>query len=82
MELLYQNPGLQMPIVEVFKTNVLEDEQARLLISVLLDHFPQHKINFDLQDCDKILRVEGRQIIPKQIIQVMNKYGYECQALE
>lgn len=82
MELLYQNPGLQMPIVEVFKTNVLEDEQASLLISVLLDHFPQHKINFDLQDCDKILRVEGRQIIPKQIIQVMNKYGHECQALE
>ncbi len=31
---------MQMQTVEVFKTNVGEDEPARHLITKLLDHFP------------------------------------------
>jgi hypothetical protein len=47
-------------MIEVFKTNVEEAVQAEKLVDILLDHFPDNKINFDLHDCDKILRVEGK----------------------
>jgi hypothetical protein len=80
--LLTQNPVFTMQIVEVFKTNVWEDELAKHLIVKLLDHFPQHKINFDLQDCDKILRVEGEQVSSKRVIEVINTNGYECEVLQ
>jgi hypothetical protein len=44
-------------MVEVFKTNVEELKASKQIIQVLLEQFPSHKINFDLDDCDKILRV-------------------------
>ena len=71
-----------MAIVEVFKTNVIEEEQAEKLVEELLAHFPQSRVNFDLQDCDKILRVEGKQICPRTIIGLMKNHGYQCEALE
>ncbi len=70
-----------MQIVEVFKTNVLKDEQARKLITTLRSHFPQCRINFDLDDCDKILRVEGRQVPPDKVIEVILSNGYNCEIL-
>lgn len=71
-----------MTIVEVFKTNVLEDNEAKELIAKLSTHFPGFKINFDLQDCDKILRVEGKQIPPEEIIKLINTQGYQCRLLD
>ena len=44
-------------MIEVFKTNVHEICEAQKIIVLLLENFTQHKINFDLHDCDKILRV-------------------------
>jgi hypothetical protein len=69
-------------MVEVFKTNVGEKRTGEYLISKLLVHFPGCRINFDLQDCDRILRVEGRQIRSEKVIEVMNTNGYQCQVLE
>ncbi len=46
-------------MVEVFKTNVQQTEEAEMLIEKLAEHFPAHEINFDLSDCDRILRVQG-----------------------
>lgn len=69
-------------MVEVFKTNVQEHELAKQLTAELLSHFPQCKINFDLQDCDRILRVEGKDILPGKVMQVININGYLCQVLE
>lgn len=73
-----------MEIVEVFRTNVQKDAQARQLVKKLLVHFPHCKINFDLQDCDKILRVAGIagiDICPDKIIRVINTCGYHCEIL-
>ena len=53
-------------MIEVFKTNVQHSEQTKLLLKILLQQFPQHKINFDLDDCDKILRVEDKNISAKK----------------
>ena len=71
-----------MKMVEVFKTNVQEEDLARQLTSRLLTHFPHHKINFDLQDCDKILRVEGTAISRERIIELITSEGFQCHVLE
>ena len=73
-----------METVEVFKTNVQKDAQARQLAKKLLVYFPYCKINFDLQDCDKILRVAGIAgiaICADRIIRVINRNGYKCEVL-
>lgn len=68
-------------IVEVFKTNVEEVELSELLIQQLEDQFPDSLINFDMDDCDKILRVEAAAIVPEKIIEILNSNGYSCEVL-
>lgn len=46
-------------MVEVYKTNVKNQGQAEILLSQIYKAFPGCKANFDLEDCDKILRVES-----------------------
>jgi hypothetical protein len=69
-------------MVEVFKTNVDDTELVKRLTSKLLLRFPHCRINFDLHDCDKILRIEGHSFCNEEIIAIMNGDGYQCQALE
>ena len=68
--------------VEVFKTNVLETSQAEELIETLLFHLPDCTINFDLDDCDKILRVKGYKYSPGYIVQLLNERGFLCELLQ
>ncbi len=69
-------------MVEVFKTNVEEMAQAKRIIDLLLEHFPGNKINFDLHDCDKILRVEGKSFAPEKIMILVTENGFHCKILE
>lgn len=46
-------------MVEVFKTNVKDTDQANLLLSLIHRNFQGYQANFDLDDCDRILRVKG-----------------------
>ena len=68
-------------MVEVFKTNVQHRELAEQLASILRGRFTFSKINFDLQDCDKILRVEGKQVCVETIIEILNTHGLQCEVL-
>lgn len=69
-------------MVEVFKTNVQKISQAKKLIALLLEHFPGNKINFDLHDCDKILRVEGENLEVKKVVMLVSENGFFCTVLE
>ena len=69
-------------IVEVFKTNVQRREEAKMLIRKLLRYFPDHKINFDLSDCDRILRVEGEAFAAKKVIELLGSDNFLCDVLE
>ncbi|MEO6174561.1 MAG: hypothetical protein ABIP27_05355 [Flavobacterium circumlabens] len=68
--------------VEVFKTNVQRELDKNYIIAVIQTQFPHYKVNFDLEDCDKILRVEGVALEPKNIIDYVNCLGYICVPLE
>jgi hypothetical protein len=75
-------PHKVMDMIEVFKTNVETATDAGNLIEILLQHFPGSKINFDLQDCDKILRVEGRDFSTNKIMLTLKEKGFHCAVLE
>ena len=49
--------------VEVFKTDVRKKKVARTLVKSLSIQFPDYKINIDLADCDKVLRVESECLL-------------------
>jgi hypothetical protein len=59
--MLTQGLALKMK-VEVFKTNVADPERAKWLVDQIERNFTDCKVNFDLDDCDRILRVafEGK----------------------
>ncbi|MCV2484624.1 hypothetical protein OD917_06785 [Flavobacterium sp. SH_e] len=68
-------------MIEVFKTNVQEESQCNVIIEKLLEHYPNSLINFDLEDCDKILRIHAPSISNTKIIDILNSHGYLCEAL-
>ncbi len=68
-------------MIEVFKTNVQEESQCNIIIEKLLEHYPNSLINFDLEDCDKILRIHATAISNTKIIAILNSHGYFCEAL-
>ena len=69
-------------MVEVYKTNVNRRRQAKKLAAHLTEHFPALKINFDLEDCDHILRIEGEDIRNEKITRLVTERGYRCEILE
>jgi hypothetical protein len=69
-------------MVEVFKTTVQEPDAAASIITTLQRLFPNQSINFDLEDCDRILRIEGETIDLKQVISILHLEGYGCEPLE
>jgi len=69
-------------MVEVFKTNVQKKTQSKMLLSILSEAFPSFKINFDLADCDKVLRVEGDNMEALRIMMLVKEYGFNCEVLD
>ena len=46
-------------MVEIFKTNVNDRDEADKLLDGLQEKFSGYRINFDLSDCDRVLRVQS-----------------------
>jgi hypothetical protein len=69
-------------MVEVFKTNIDNRELAAQLRLELLELFPNTRINFDLEDCDKILRIESAECIAVEIERIVLSKGFWCEVLE
>ena len=70
-----------MATVEVFKTNVRRKAESKLLLCALSEVFPSSKINLDLSDRDRVLRVEGDRMEVSAIMTLVKKYGFTCEVL-
>lgn len=66
-------------MVEIFRTTVQEENQARSIIHYFQTIYPDYQINFDLEDCDKILRIEGEEIQVPDIIRHANTMGIKIE---
>ena len=69
-------------MIEVFKTNVADANHSKRMTRKLLEHFPESRVDFDLEDCDRVLRVEGDRIIPVKVIEILRSSGFSCVELE
>ena len=69
-------------MVEVFKTNINDQALANKIACDLHNHFPGGKINFDLDDCDKILRIENDNVHPIEVTKILKHKGFLCEVLE
>ena len=68
-------------MVEIFKTNVTDHSQAEKIIALLEVHFPCYSVNFDLHDCDNILRIKGDSVSINEIELLVSKAGFYCSVL-
>ncbi len=75
--------GLKVHNVEIFQTNIKDSNNAARLKKELSILYPYSKINFDLEDCDRILRIETHyKINTKQIIALGHHLGVLIKLLE
>jgi hypothetical protein len=69
-------------MIFVFKTSV----KTKILIKKLKPHIdiilPKVKWNFDLEDCDKILRIESEEDIVLKITNLLKNHNFDCEELE
>lgn len=70
-------------MVEVFKTTVNTSEQASVVLQQIHKEFSDYQANFDLQDCDNILRVECRSgpVADGSIISLLTNLSLEAEVL-
>ena len=68
--------------IEVFRTNVKTKRNADKVISHIKTKLPAGRINFDLEDCDKILRIEAKEIQVQPIQNLLLELGFTCTPLE
>ena len=68
-------------MVEIFKTNMQSVEQSIKLLTEIKANFPKLNVNFDLEDCDKILRVKGDEIPIDEIEEFVLLEGCFCQVI-
>ncbi len=69
-------------MVEVFKTNVDNMEQSELLAQELRYRFPGGNISFDLEDCDRVLRISAGDVCCRSVVGILNRYGYHAEVME
>lgn len=73
-----------MNSIEIFKTNVRGKRNATYLLGEMRAVFPNHKISIDLDDKDKVLRIESpkSKVKPTEVIQLLNRRNFHCEILK
>lgn len=68
--------------VLVFKTSVSKSMEVRQLRPLLNELTYQNgSWNFDLEDCDNILRVETKKLQPQFVTATLQKHGFFCEEI-
>ena len=69
-------------MIEVFKTNVRARSHANMLVGQIHKVFNGYEANFDLDDCDKVLRIESSGIRPGAVEYLLQTAGFYCRELD
>jgi hypothetical protein len=70
-----------MIMIYVFKTSV-KTKKAVIQLSPLLNKLLSESIwSFDLQDCDRILRINCQPEIKQEVIKLLQDNGFDCEEL-
>ena len=69
-------------MIFVFKTSVKTKMQVKKLKPHIDKTLPEAKWNFDLEDCDKILRVDSEENAVSKIIDLLRVHNHSCEELD
>jgi hypothetical protein len=69
-------------VIYVFKTSVKTKKAVQQLKPYLNKFLPAIKWNFDLQDCDNILRLDAPVDITVPVMRLLKDKGFRCEELE
>ena len=71
-------------MVEVFKTDVEKPDHAASIVQRITEHFREYQVNFDLEDCDRILRVKSSEnnVRSEAIIELLADHGFRAEILD
>jgi hypothetical protein len=67
--------------IEFYKTDVTTNEDASFIVVLLQFIISDCIMNFDLEDRNRILRIETNRDIKEMVYGVFNKQGFYCQKL-
>ena len=68
-------------MVYVFKTSVDTPKAIKQLKNQLNKLLKAAIWNFDLEDCDKILRIETETNIKEEVVKLLQENGFICEEL-
>lgn len=68
-------------MVVVYRTNINNKRQFKTVNRLLCRLFNDLQINIDLEDNEKVLRLEGKDIISAEVINSLGKIGFLCQVM-
>jgi hypothetical protein len=68
-------------VISIYKTDINTKSKLRKAKPVLNRILLDSKWNFDLEDCDKILRIESKKSCSDFLIAELLKIGINCEEL-
>ncbi|WP_414458253.1 hypothetical protein [Flavobacterium sp. NG2] len=70
-------------MIEIYKTNIIKIDQAKKVYNQLKKSFPSYKIDFDLEDCDRILRIDtiDKELNQDAILKIVTDCGFYIEVL-
>lgn len=71
-------------MIEIYSTNIIKKKHGKSVLKTLRTEFPAYMISLDLNDCDKILRVENPQgtVENETIKKLVSNLGFDITELE
>lgn len=69
-------------MIHVFKTSITTKKEARKLKPHLDKILPNGRWNLDLEDCDKILRIDTEEYVAVKVAELLNNHAFYCEELE
>lgn len=71
-----------MKTIEVYKTNFDEVSSAKMILEEIRESHPESDPSFDLDDCDKVLRIEDSSGVNRSIIEeIIQNHGFYLDSL-
>jgi len=71
-------------MIEVFKTNVTKPVHAAAIVSAIRSMRGHYHVNFDLDDCDRIMRVKSErgEVEKELLIKILGRFGFKAAILD
>lgn len=69
-------------MIHIFKTSVRTKNQVRRLQPHINQIMPADQWNFDLHDCDNILRIDSEDNMVQKITCLLNTHRFYCEELD